>query len=291
MKKTVFAHILNEEYLLPGWLTHHKKLFTHGVICDCGSTDKSLQIIKEICPTWEIIKLTQHEMRSPDAIALEKTQELESKADGWKCILNVTEYLVIDDLTKYLTNFEKNYPNLLGVRATGIIIVDRPGQISIDQYPDPNILAKKDFGYLEAGKSWTGQRNPDGTFQTTNTIYRSRLIHKNKTGLYTSGRHNTHLPVHIDKDLYLAWIGRGSPELYRFRWIMLKSPPSGVYFWAGINNYDVATEKEGEYTFWKSELLKSVNLFETVPNYKKYLDILYGKEVNQSISNIDQNKI
>ena len=54
MKKTVLSHIYNEEYLLPLWLNHHKKHFDHGIIIDYNSTDHSVEIIREICPTWEV---------------------------------------------------------------------------------------------------------------------------------------------------------------------------------------------------------------------------------------------
>ena len=52
----LFSHIYNEEYLLPYWLNHHKKIFNHGVIIDNFSTDKSVDIIKSIVPDWEIHK-------------------------------------------------------------------------------------------------------------------------------------------------------------------------------------------------------------------------------------------
>ena len=56
MNKTVLTHFYNEEYLLPWWLDHHKKYFDHGILIDYASTDKSVEIIKEICPTWTEVK-------------------------------------------------------------------------------------------------------------------------------------------------------------------------------------------------------------------------------------------
>ena len=47
MKLTVISGIYNEEYLLPFWLEHHRKIFDHGVIVDWHSTDRSLEIIRE----------------------------------------------------------------------------------------------------------------------------------------------------------------------------------------------------------------------------------------------------
>lgn len=271
MKTTLFAHILNEEILLPSWLNHHKKMFTHGVIMDCGSTDRSIQIINEICPTWEIIKLSNDDIKLMD---IQKIEELESKTDGWKCALNVSEYLIIDDLNRYLVEFEKNNPNLLGVRATGLIIVDQPNNTSIHQFSDPNLILKKNYGYLEAGKSWNGEFGSNGDFPTTTTIYRSRLIHKNKHGDYTAGRHNTRLLVSIDPNLYIAWLGRGSPELYSRRCNIWKSPPSGILLFPG-NYYNIMSDTDFAYKFWSAEVMKSINIFDNIPNYKKYLEILY----------------
>lgn len=210
MQRTLLSHILNEEILLPAWLTHHKKLFTHGIIFDCGSTDKSLQIIKEICPTWTIKDISGEDI-SNEKLDIAMIQSEETKINGWKCCLNVTEYLVIDNLEKYLLNYEQNNPKSLGVKTNGVIIVDR--FTNIDHFNDINFLLKKDFGYLEFGKTWNNYV-VNGTYPYANYTDRSRLLHKNLHGRYTFGRHGTTLPVKVDPLLYLAWVGKGSPELY-----------------------------------------------------------------------------
>lgn len=56
MKKTVLCHFYNEEWLLPWWLNHHKQFFDHGIMINYQSTDRSAEIIKEICPTWDIVQ-------------------------------------------------------------------------------------------------------------------------------------------------------------------------------------------------------------------------------------------
>jgi hypothetical protein len=96
MKKVIVSHIHNEEYLLPWWLKHHRKYFDHGVIIDYHSTDKSREIIKELCPTWEI-----HTSRNScynEFQLQEEVFEHESRFgdDWWKACLNVTEFLVGD---------------------------------------------------------------------------------------------------------------------------------------------------------------------------------------------------
>ena len=47
MKKTLLAHLYNEEYLLPFWLEHHRDIFDKFILIDYNSTDNSLIIIKE----------------------------------------------------------------------------------------------------------------------------------------------------------------------------------------------------------------------------------------------------
>ena len=64
--KTVISHFYNEEYLLPFWLKHHKKYFDHGILINYHSTDKSVEIIKEICPDWEIINTEYEEFLKGD---------------------------------------------------------------------------------------------------------------------------------------------------------------------------------------------------------------------------------
>ena len=52
---TVLTHVRNEELLMPHWLRHHLSLFDHGVIVDRGSTDRTLAIVRELAPDWEIV--------------------------------------------------------------------------------------------------------------------------------------------------------------------------------------------------------------------------------------------
>ena len=91
-KVTLISNIYNEEYLLPFWCNHHKSMFDHAVIVDYGCTDKSIDIIKEICPNWEIRKSKN---ASFGAIEIDKEfNEIESEFEGFKIILNTTEFLI-----------------------------------------------------------------------------------------------------------------------------------------------------------------------------------------------------
>jgi len=92
--KTVICHFYNEEYLLPFWLNHHKHMFDKGIMINYHSTDRSVDIIKEICPDWDILE-TRNECF--DAHKVDSEVELiEKTITGWRVVLNVTEFLIGD---------------------------------------------------------------------------------------------------------------------------------------------------------------------------------------------------
>lgn len=100
MKKTLLCHFYNEEWMLPWFLNHHKQIFDHGIMIDYHSTDRSVEIIREICPTWDIVTSRNNDFQA-DMIDVE-VNAIESQIEGWKICLNVTEqligdYSVIDD--------------------------------------------------------------------------------------------------------------------------------------------------------------------------------------------------
>jgi hypothetical protein len=120
MKKTLISHFYNEEYMLPWFLNHHKQIFDHGVMIDYHSTDRSVEIIKEICPTWDIVTSRNNDFQA-DMIDVE-VMEIEKHIDGWKIALNVTEqmigdYSILDDNpgqwlipTVFMVDTDRNRP-------------------------------------------------------------------------------------------------------------------------------------------------------------------------------------
>lgn len=92
--KTIITHFYNEEYLLPWWLEHHKKYFDFGVLIDYQSTDKSVDIIKKICPHWQIVNSKNTDF---DSVKLDYEVEFyERQLPGYRIALTVTEFLVGD---------------------------------------------------------------------------------------------------------------------------------------------------------------------------------------------------
>jgi hypothetical protein len=92
IKRTILCHFYNEEYLLPWWLKHHRQMFDHGIMINYASTDSSCDLIRELCPTWEIV-----DSRNPDFGPIEaidsEVVDLERSVSGPRICLNVTEFL------------------------------------------------------------------------------------------------------------------------------------------------------------------------------------------------------
>jgi len=112
MKKTVVSHFYNEEHLLPWWLDHHKKIFDHGILIDYHSTDRSMEIVREICPDWEL-RYTRNKYF--DSVPIDReVMDIERELDGWHMCLNTTEFLYgnishLDDRTEPTQYFVGNY--------------------------------------------------------------------------------------------------------------------------------------------------------------------------------------
>ena len=92
MKKTVTLHFYNEEYLLPWWLEYHKNIFDHGILINYSSTDKSVEICKSICPSWDVVD-SRNEDFGVESLDTELT-DIERGIEGWRCSLSVSEFLV-----------------------------------------------------------------------------------------------------------------------------------------------------------------------------------------------------
>lgn len=95
--KTIISHMFNEEYLLPFWLKYHATIFEHGIIIDYYSTDRSVDLIRKICPTWTVVKTKNVKNGIPnfDAVLVDnEVNEIEKTIEGFKICLNTTEFFV-----------------------------------------------------------------------------------------------------------------------------------------------------------------------------------------------------
>jgi len=179
MRKTILTHFYNEEYLLPWWLEHHKKHFDWGVLINYGSTDRSVEIIKDICPEWKVVDSINDwfDARMCDR----EVMQYERQIPGWKITLNVTEFLVGD-----FSVLNEKLDQELKIPCTVMVDDDPNNQAS---YSVP-LIEQKRFGvpYNEGGS----------------TLRRSRCIHNKKEVQYPLGRH---FESYDNESLRVLWYG------------------------------------------------------------------------------------
>lgn len=186
MKKTLFSHFYNEEYLLPWWLKHHRELFDHGVMVNYASTDSSVEIIRELCPTWDIVDSVNSDF---DATKVEsEMNQYESLHSGWKMILNTTEFL-IGDMTILDDNQSCDHHM---VRCH--IMVDKEEYENIDPDPDKSLLITRTNG-INTLENWG---------QEYSHIRHCRVIHNSPAFQYPTGRH---FAFHTTDRLHVLWYG------------------------------------------------------------------------------------
>jgi len=185
MKRTIFSHFYNEEYLLPFWLKHHRNMFDHGVMVNYASTDASVDIIRELCPTWEI-----HDSKNDmfDAKKLQpEMQEYESAHDGWKVVLNTTEFLIANMDILDNTNADK-----LIFRAH--IMVDSLENMWNEPDPNTPLVESRTNGIDTIDPKNAGFTRDRGC----------RLMHRVPNFVYGLGRHYYKETTH---DMHVLWYG------------------------------------------------------------------------------------
>jgi hypothetical protein len=179
---TVITHFHNEEYLLPFWINHHKKIFDHGIMINYHSTDRSVEICRELCPPhWKIVNTVNDTF-----VALTNDLEVkyyENSLEGFKIALTVTEFLLIpaslNEINKYLINNKIDY-----LKTTGVGMID----MFPDDLPTSNLslIKQKHHGVIR------NYRHPDPSISYIPDIFNAtcgRYYHNQPFGKYTSGRH------------------------------------------------------------------------------------------------------
>lgn len=296
----LLSHFLNEEFLLPYWIRHHLGMFDKAILIDYGSTDRSVEIIRELAPHWEIRKTNVKKFEEP-AIG-EEIQEIEMAmpAGEWKVVLNTTEFLLVDDLKVFIARFEEEFPQLPGFRATGVIMID-----SVEEQFQPltqeNILLQRHHGCLERA----GEMN---IVTSSMAPSRCRFVHKLPCGGYCNGRHTTMFQVGlraidrkygskqnldirewkdapesewmqnawygIHPEIYVCWFGRYSPfEAIKKRAAFLDYTVPRPSF---LNQQPPANPDDTSYldVELKFARKRAYDLCQFVPTYRKYVDHL-----------------
>lgn len=164
MKINVVVGTYNEEFMLSHWLPHHVPLFDYGIVLDCKSTDKTLELVEKFAPHWDVVTAKNWEWFDAE-INDKEIMECEEKLDGWKMCLNTTEYIVTHNFRSKVQEIED--AGYDAVRFTGYQINDSLNENQFDNNK-PLILQR-----------FFGKEDP----------WRHRIIHKWDHGRYYVGRH------------------------------------------------------------------------------------------------------
>ncbi|MCL4416329.1 MAG: glycosyltransferase family 2 protein, partial [Actinobacteria bacterium] len=177
----IISSFYNEEYLLPWWLEHHKKIFEHGVLFDYFSTDNSTKIIKKICPTWEVRPTRNKDWDFPANDR--EYMDAEREFQGYKIVLVTTEFLVgkLPKLGKSPTAYSIPFVRLVDDNPEKLPTYDKP------------LTAQKHSAYKDKN-DWN----------------KRRFLHNYPDGQYDIGRHSTalkttNIPMLIYKYVYSPW--------------------------------------------------------------------------------------
>ena len=253
---TLISHFYNEEFLLPYWLEHHTKLFDHGVMIDYQSTDRSVEIIRDLAPNWEIRPSRNNEF---DAYSLDaEVMDIEQEIKGWKMCLNTTEFLIHHDLRSDVVEFEKVLPGYIGMQTAGIWMVDAPHEFNqpVDGQP---LFFQRHYGWFEPVPSAGGSRH--------------RLLHRAETGRYYTGRHWTaHKEVAYRPEMFCAWFGWSPyPQVkQRKMQIQTRIPRTHIGTALGIEHQISSEQMDANFHIYSNS---AVDLLED-PIYKNAIDLV-----------------
>ena len=113
------SHFFNEEFLLPYWIRHHAHMFDKVVLIDYSSTDRSVQIVKELAPpNWIVINSSVPHFGAVE-LDMQVMSVQKSHPDYWHIALTTTEFLVHADLRGSLAVLDGKRP----VRIRAVVMV------------------------------------------------------------------------------------------------------------------------------------------------------------------------
>jgi len=118
-KVAMVSHFYNEKMPLPYFIQHHAPMFDGVTLINCGSTDRSREIIERLAPSnWLLVNST-----NPNEFHFAKIDEEVEKAEAayeghWKIALTTTEFLVINGLRRFAATINSDatvirYPSML----------------------------------------------------------------------------------------------------------------------------------------------------------------------------------
>ncbi|ESQ80780.1 glycosyltransferase family 2 protein [Asticcacaulis sp. YBE204] len=227
----LISHIKNEARLLPFWIKHHIDMFDTVTIIDYASTDGSLDIIRSLAPHWRIVRSQNLNFDANDVDF--EVMQIESYLSGWKIALNTTEFLLCPNIRELIKKAEQE--GIYGLTGEAFVMVDkdRLGFDGLD--PHRRLVDSLRYGFDSLDIN----------------LVRSRLLHRWKTGAYSTGRHNWfRQPVFRTDELVFAWMSYAPWDeamLNRKMAIGREVPASDVAVGFGKNHLRASSQLETDF--------------------------------------------
>jgi len=230
MKRTLISHFYNEEWLLPWFLNHHKTVFDHGIMIDYHSTDRSVEIIKEICPKWEIHKSKNTYFGWAEVDS--EVCDYEKNIQGWRIALNVTEFLI------------GNYERLSETKSNTNIYLDQFVFVDMNNNQEPKTLDHNIPLYEQ--RKWGYGTASNNQLKTGTTPRSMRSIHNYAFKYPIGGRHIWKgSPSHEDLAIfYYGWASQQEEALERKLQIQTKIPLSDRKKKHGPGSHHLITKEQ-----------------------------------------------
>jgi hypothetical protein len=245
--RTVLLQCFNEEWILPWYLLHHKQIFDHGIVVDYHSTDRSREIVKEICPTWEVRTSRNLDYQADNVDA--ELMDIERSLTGWRMCLNAPEFLIGD--YSILTD-DPNQQFLM----PQTLFVDR--DYSQETTYDKPLWEQKNYGI-----SYKDSRNTRSNLY----IHRPpRSIHNMPIQYPTVGRHY-YCPPTTDKlaIFYFGWCPMTEGQLQRKLQIQTQLPLIDRLRGYGLHN--VTTKETILYNMKNEYIPVSADISDEIKHY------------------------
>ena len=258
------SHVWNEELLIPGWIKWHQQLAPDSVtIVDHHSTDRTVEIIKNLAPAWRVIpsRLEWFDAGPVDHEISDIESMLPTSEEDWKICLNTTEYI-------FRPGFRESIE--LAWRQTGLQAFGSRS-VSLVDLEENNSLSPFDrhTGYIDYERGVVGSR-------------RWRYVHNQDYGHYHIGRHGVDLP-HLEMPdwLLLHWAFAPYP-LNRSRRLAIqtKMPQHNKDLGLGIQHLQT---EESLTKLYGEECARSYDLLDFLL-YKEYYEYWRQRRDNEQFS-------
>lgn len=227
---TLISSFYNEELLLPYWLPHHRPMFDRIILVDYDSTDQSREVIDQF-PGVEV-RISRNRAFAADKVDAE-AMEIERELEGWKVVLNTTEFL-LGDVREIVARRVK------GFKPCNVTLVDRQEDYgrTLDSRP---LLQQRQHGIILGCE------------------IRSRLIHPYPDGAYDIGRHAVNREWEYEPSLYSvhAMFSPWPQSIARKLQIQHRIPPNDLRKGWGWQHRTSADQLQGQ---WRRMTEKIVHL-------------------------------